>query len=198
MQRNLDIGTLRSFITVVDMAGVTKAANKLHLTQSTVSMQIKRLEETLDMTLLQRVGRSMKPTYEGEQLLNYARKMVAINDEAVDRLVNHDHSGELRFGVPVDLADVYVPEVLKQFVRDYPQVNVSLFVEDTALLLEYFHAGKLDIILTTEFQTGAGGINVIDRELLWTGAKGGQAWKRDPLQLAFTQNCVFRQPAINA
>jgi len=198
MQRNLDIGTLRSFITIIDMAGVTKAANRLNLTQSTVSMQIKRLEETLDMSLLERDGRSMRPTYEGEQLLTFARKMIAINDEAIDRLVNHDHSGELRFGVPIDLADAYVPEILKQFVHDYPQVKVSLQVDGTTSLLEKYHSGKLDIILTTEFQTGANGHCLLDRELLWTGAIGGQAWTRDPLPIAFTLDCMFRQPAIDA
>ena len=198
MQRNLDIGTLRSLITVIDMAGVTKAANKLNLTQSTVSMQIKRLEETLDMTLLQREGRTMKPTREGEQLLSYARKLISINDETVDRLLNIDHQGELRFGVPIDLADTYVPQILKQFVRDYPQVNVSLTIDNTYLLLNDFAAGKLDFILTTEFDVGAKGHTLLHRDLVWTGAIGGTAYKRNPVPLAITSDCIFNKTAIDA
>jgi len=198
MQRNLDISTLRALVTVIDMASVTKAANKLHLTQSTVSMQIKRLEETLDITLLKREGRAMKPTPEGEQLLGYARKLVAINDETIDRLTCHDHNGELRFGVPIDLADTYIPEILRRFVSDYPQVTVSLTIDDTTVLLEEFNSGKLDLILTTEFEVGSAGRWLLSRDLVWTGAIGGKAWTRDPVPLAFTQNCIFRQPAIAA
>jgi len=198
MQRNLDLGTLRALTTIVDMGGVTRAANKLNLTQSTVSMQIKRLEETLDTALLVRDGRTMKPTDEGAQLLSYARKLVSINDEAVDRIANHDHSGDLRFGVPIDLADTYVPEILKQFVRDYPHVKVSLTIDNTSKLLELFECGKLDLILTTEFSVGPNGRCLLNRDLIWTGAIGGQAWTRSPLPLAFTHDCIFRKPVIEA
>ena len=198
MQRNLDIGTLRSLITVIDMAGVTKAANKLNLTQSTVSMQIKRLEDTLDMTLLQREGRLMKPTREGEQLLSYARKLISINDETVDRLMKSDHDGELRFGVPLDLAETYVPQILKQFVYDYPQVKVSLTLDNTYLLLREFDAGKLDFILTTEFDISAKGHTLLYRDLVWTGAIDGIAHTRKPVPLAFPKNCIFNKPAIEA
>jgi len=198
MQRNLDISTLRALVTVVDMAGVTKAANKLNLTQSTVSMQIKRLEETLNMTLVQREGRAMKPTVECEQLLSYARKLLTLNDEAIDRLISHDSIGELRFGCPIDIANPHIPTVLKQFVRDYPQVAVSLVVDDSASLLERYAAGKLDVIVTTEFDVQAGGKCLLTRNLLWTGAINGQAWLRDPLPIAFTQACMFRKPAIQA
>ncbi len=198
MQRNLDIGTLRSLITVIDMAGITKAANKLNLTQSTVSMQIKRLEETLDTTLLQRDGRTMKPTREAEQLLNYAKKLVAINDDAIDRLTNINHGGTVRIGVPTDLAHTYVPEALKRFVNDYPEVTVSFTIDDTPILLECFKDGKLDLILTTEFGVGDNGQCLMSRNLVWTGALGGNAWKRSPVPIAFVGECMFYKPVTDA
>lgn len=198
MQRNLDIGTLRALVTVVDMAGVIRAANKLHLTQSTVSMQIKRLEETLGVTLLQRDGRTVKPTRKGEQLVKYAKKLVAINDETIDRLTNIDHNGELRFGVPMDLAAAYIPEILKRFVHDYPQVTLSLTIDNTNILHEKFLAGKLDLIFTTEFEIGPKGQNLLCTDLVWTGAVGGKAWLKDPIPLAFTPECVFNSPAVTA
>ncbi|MEO1734302.1 MAG: LysR family transcriptional regulator, partial [Pseudomonadota bacterium] len=86
--RNLDITTLRSFVAVAESGGVTRAAGFLHLTQSAVSMQLKRLEELLDVELLDRSGRSIALTAEGEQLLGYARRMVALNDEIVSRLTD--------------------------------------------------------------------------------------------------------------
>ena len=76
--RNLDITTLRSFVAVAEAGGVTRAAGFLHLTQSAVSMQLKRLEELLGLALFDRSGRTIALTASGEQLLAYARRMVAL------------------------------------------------------------------------------------------------------------------------
>ena len=75
MARNLDLTALRSFVTVLEAGGVTRAANQLHLTQSAVSMQLKRLEEALGQPLLDRAGRGVTPTAQGEQLLAYGRRI---------------------------------------------------------------------------------------------------------------------------
>jgi len=198
MLRNFDIGTLRTLVTVVDLAGVTKAANQLNLTQSTVSMQLKRLEETLGMQLVVREGRSMTATQQGEQLVSYARKLVAMNDEAVDRLTNRDSGGELRFGVPHDIVEPHIPAILKQFVHAFPRVSVSLVVDNTRTLLPKFEAGLIDVVLTTELETNVGGTLLLERDLVWTGAIGGRAWMLDPLPLGFTESCVFRKPVISA
>jgi len=196
--RNLDIGTLRTIITVVDSAGVTKAANKLNLTQSTVSMQVKRLEDVLGMPLVVRDGRTMRATKEGEQLVSYARKLIAMNDEVVDRLTNRDTISELRIGVPLDIAEPHVPKILKQFVHTYPRVSVSLSADNTIKLLDDYQNGRHDVILTTESEARVGSTLLLERKLVWTGAVNGRAWMQDPLPLAFTQTCMFRKPAIDA
>jgi len=198
MLRNLDISTLRTFITVVDMAGVTRAANKLHLTQSAVSMQLKRLEDLVGMSLLVRDASGMRATTEGEQLLSYARRLVELNDEALGRLLQRNDGGEVRFGVPNDIVEPHIPQILKQFVQTYPRASVRLFCKHTAKLQERFRAGKLDVIITTELDTGTGCRQLLERDLVWTGASHGRAWRQDPLPLAFTRICVFRKPAIAA
>ncbi len=198
MPRNLDIATLRTFITVVETAGVTRAANKLHLTQSAVSMQLKRLEELLGAPVVVRNARGMVATAEGEQLLSYARRLVSLNDETVNRLIQHDDVGEVRFGVPQDIVEPHIPGILKQFVQTYPQASVRLFCKHSASLLERFNAGKLDVIITTEHNTGEGCENLLQRDLVWTGAVDGNAWRQDPLPLAFTRICAFKKPAIAA
>ncbi len=198
MFRNLDIGTLRTFITVVEMAGVTRAANKLHLTQSAVSMQIKRLEDMLGISLLTRNSQGMCPTAEGEQLLSYARRLVSMNDEALGRLLQRDEGGEVRFGVPHDIVEPHVPRILKQFVQTHPHASVRLYSKQSANLLERFRAGKLDVIITTELDTNPGCKNLLERDLVWTGAIHGRAWRQEPLPLAFTRICMFRKPAIAA
>jgi len=198
MLRNLDISTLRTFITVVDMAGVTRAANKLHLTQSAVSMQLKRLEDLVGMPLLVRDTSGMRATTEGEQLLSYAKRLVELNDEALGRLLQRNDGGEVRFGVPNDIVEPHIPQILKQFVQTYPRASVRLFCKHTAKLQERFRAGKLDVIITTELDTGTGCRQLLERDLVWTGASHGRAWRQNPLPLAFTRICVFRKPAIAA
>ena len=94
--RNLDITTLRALVAVADHGGVTRAAAILHLTQSAVSMQIKRLEEMLDLALFDRGNRRVSLTGPGEQLVSYARRILALNDEAVARLTEDRYEGELR------------------------------------------------------------------------------------------------------
>ena len=198
MLRNLDISALRTFITVVDMAGVTRAANKLHLTQSAVSMQLKRLEDLVGMSLLVRDTSGMRATTEGEQLLSYAKRLVELNDEALGRLLQRNDGGEVRFGVPNDIVEPHIPQILKQFVQTYPRASVRLFCKHTAKLQERFRAGKLDVIITTELDTGTGCRQLLERDLVWTGASHGRAWRQNPLPLAFTRICVFRKPAIAA
>lgn len=198
MLRNLDLATLRTLIAVADTGGMTRAANRLNLTQSTVSMQMKRLEELLSLPVLERHGRAMRPTLEGEQLLSYARKLIELNDDAIDSLIGTKDAGSLRFGVPYDIVEPHIPGILQRFVSEYPHVAVKLSSEMTVKLREEFEAGQHDVILTTEPEPGVGGIVLLRDTLSWTGAVNGQAWKQRPLPLTFTQNCMFRKPAIEA
>ena len=112
MPRNLDLTALRSFVTVAETGGVTKAAHQLHLTQSAVSMQLKRLEVSLDQPLLDRSGRGVALTNQGEQLLSYGRRMLALNDEVMARMTGDAFEGEIKFGVPADIVFPNIPHVL--------------------------------------------------------------------------------------
>lgn len=111
MARNLDLTALRAFVAVVDAGGVTRAAGLLNLTQSAVSMQLKRLEESLGLALFLRSARKLMLTPEGDQLLTHARKMLAINDEALARLGLAGHEGEIRLGVPHDIVYPAIPGI---------------------------------------------------------------------------------------
>jgi len=91
--RNMDVTTLRSFVAVADLGGVTRAATHLNLTQSAVSMQLKRLEELLGLSLFDRTGRRIALSPGGEQLLTYARRMVELNDSVMARLTDRVFEG---------------------------------------------------------------------------------------------------------
>lgn len=196
MPRNLDLTALRSFVTVADSGGVTKAAGYLHLTQSAVSMQLKRLEESLDVKLLDRANRTVTPTAEGEQLLSYARRMLALNDEIYTRLTANEYEGELTLGVPHDIIYPYVPPLLRRFAADYPRVRMRLVSAPTRELLDMFGRGECDAILTTEEQPGPGGEMLVSLPLIWIGAVGGSAWKTRPLPVAFCKKCIFRSDVL--
>lgn len=196
--RNLDITTLRSFVAVADAGGVTRAAGFLHLTQSAVSMQLKRLEEMLDLPLLDRTGRTIALTASGEQLLVYARRMIALNDEVITKLTDHTFEGEITLGVPHDVVYPAVPMVLKQFHAAFPRVKVQLEASYTLTLKEQFAKGECDVIVTTETGLDQGGETLASKPLVWVGAPGGTAWRQRPLPLAFCRHCVFRPRVVNA
>ena len=194
--RNLDITTLRSFVAVADSGGVTRAAGFLHLTQSAVSMQLKRLEENLGLDLLDRSGRGIALTAAGEQLLGYARRILELNDEAWGRLTAKEFEGEITLGVPHDIIYPYIPQMLRRFAVDFPRMQVRLISAPTRQLREMFGRGQCDIIVTTEEQAGPGGEVLVRLPLVWVGAVDGVAWKRDPLPVAFCSNCIFRSDVL--
>ena len=98
--RNFDLSTLRSFVAIAESGSMTRAAARLFMTQSAISMQIKRLETSLDLSVFERSAQGMKPTTAGEQLLHFARQMLELNDEAWGRLTSPDYEGQVRLGVP--------------------------------------------------------------------------------------------------
>ena len=193
MARNLDLTALRSFVAVADTGGVTRASGLLNLTQSAVSMQLKRLEESLGASLLDRTGRTIGLTPQGEQLLGYARRMLALNDEVHGRLTATEFEGEVKLGVPHDIVYPVIPTVLRQFAKSYPRVKVQLVSSFTRKLMDEFNRGEIDLMLTTEDSVGTGGETLTQIPMIWVGAPGGQAWKQRPLRLAFEQRCIFRQ-----
>ena len=201
MPRNLDLAALRSFVTVADVGGVTRAAGYLNLTQSAVSMQIKRLEESLGLQLFLRAARKLALSPEGEQLLSYGRRMLALNDEALSRFTSTACEGEIRLGVPHDVVYPAIPGILKRMSQAWPCVRINLVSSFTVLMKDDFARGGFDVILTTEETPDPGAEVLGTRPLVWVGAPDGNAWQRRPLRLGFKDTCIFRpraQAALDA
>ncbi len=192
MSRNLDMTALRAFATVAEAGGVTRAAGLLHLTQSAVSMQLKRLEEALGRQLLERAGRGVVLTADGEKLLGYARRILALNDEVWSRFTDAAFEGEVVLGVPHDVVYPALPPVLQRFHAEYPRMKVTLVSSYTERLKMMFGRGEADIILTTEDGVQAGGRTLATVPLIWVGAIGGTTWRTRPLRLAFERRNIFR------
>ena len=201
MSRNLDLTALRSFVAVAETGGVTRASGFLNLTQSAVSMQLKRLEDALEQQLLDRSARKVSLTAGGEQLLGYARRILALNDEVYGRLTDQCYEGEIVLGVPADIVYPAIPRVLRHFHSEFPRMRVQLISSYTTRLKALFSRGECDLILTTEDVCEPGGETLIELPLIWVGAPGGIAWKSRPLRLAFEYTCIFRtgtQAALDA
>ncbi len=196
--RNLDLGTLRSFITIAESGSMTRAASRLFMTQSAISMQIKRLETSLGLSVFERSAQGMTTTTTGEQLLGFASQMLALNDEVVGRLTSPDYEGQIRLGVPGDVIYPHIPDILKEFSRDYPRVQIKLSSAKTMMLKVQFKKGLQDVVVTTEKFPGKGGQVVNTQSLIWTGAEQGNAWKIRPLPLGIAKNCSFRPAVIES
>src|SRR5260370_24722938 len=100
----LDLFLVRSLVSVVDAGGFTRAGERVHRTQSTVSQQIKRLEEDVGQPLLNRNGKDVTPTEAGERLLSYARRLLSLAEEARDVMTRPGSEGAVRAGGPEDFA----------------------------------------------------------------------------------------------
>ncbi|MGR3323300.1 MAG: LysR family transcriptional regulator [Pseudooceanicola sp.] len=196
--RNLDITALRSFVAVAEHGGVTRAAGVLNFTQSAVSMQLKRLEDTLDLSLFDRSNRRIALTAAGEQLLGYARRIVELNDEAMVRMTSPTFEGEIVLGVPHDIVYPVLPRVLQRFNAEFPRMKVQLISAYTSLLKPEFARGAIDVILTTEAQPDGEAEVLDERPLCWIGAPGGTAWRQRPIRYASARTCIFRAAAIRS
>lgn len=196
MPRNLDIAALRSFLTVADTGTVTRAAGQLSLTQSAVSLQIKRLEDAFGCALFERSGRGVTLTSQGEQLVGHARRLIAINDETWSRMAGRAFAGEIHLGSPDDLLYPRVPLILRAFASAHPRIKVHLHSGQTMALKERFAKGGLDVILTTEAGVEPGGETLASDPLVWIGAHGGRAWQRRPLPLGTVAGCIFNRASI--
>lgn len=192
MPRNLDLTALRSFVAVADTGGVTRAAGFLNLTQSAVSMQLKRLEDSIGVNLLDRSARVIALTPSGEQLLSYARRMLELNDQVYGKLTAPEFEGEIKLGVPHDIVYPAIPQVLHRFAAAYPRLRVRLLSSNTIALKQQFSRGEADVILTTEMEGSEGHQKLATRTLVWVGAPGGNAARQRPLPVAFCSSCLFR------
>jgi DNA-binding transcriptional LysR family regulator len=160
-----------------------------------VSMQIKRLEESLGRSLFLRAARKLALSPEGEQLLSYGRRMLALNDEALSLLSSTACEGEIRLGVPHDVVYPAIPTILRRMAQAYPRVRINLVSSFTLLMKQDFARGGIDVMLTTEEVPDAGAEVLSSRALVWVGAPEGNAWQRRPLRLGFKDSCIFRARA---
>ena len=198
---NLDLDLVRTFVTIAGTGNFTRAAEILRRQQSTISLQVQRLENALGHKLIERTPRSVKLTSEGETLLGYARRLLDLNDEVVSR-VNEPHmQGTVRLGTPEDFATRHLPDVLARFTQAYPAVALEVTCDLTLNLLERFRHGVFDLMLIKRERAAAqsGGIRVWREPLVWVTSERDFWSTKGPLPLVVSPTpCVYRKRATEA
>lgn len=198
--RTLDLDLLRTFVTIADTGGFTRAGDQLGRTQSAISLQVKRLEDMIGRTVFLRSSRSLRLTSDGERLLSHARQMLRLNDEALADLLEPDVAGLVRLGVPEDFATVHLPGVLAAFTEAHPRVELEVTCDLTLNLLERFRSGDFDLVLVKrEPAAPLRGVRVWREPLVWVGRDGSSAADMSAVPLIVSpQPCVYRKRAIEA
>lgn len=196
----LDLSLLKTFVTVSEAQGFTRAGERLGLSQPAVSLQMKRLEDSVGRGLIEREARGLKLTPDGEVLLGYAREMLRLNDEARARLSDRDVEGIVRVGTPEDFATTHLPDVLARFARTHPRVALDVKCELTLTLLEGLSAGSYDLVLVKREPMGpGGGVKVWREPLVWVASPTFSQSHDQPIPLVCSPHpCVYRKRAINS
>jgi DNA-binding transcriptional LysR family regulator len=197
---NLDIDLLRTFVVIAAERNFTRAAERLMRQQSTVSLQIKRLEEALGQRLLDRNPRSVELTPEGSAVLAYAQKILDLNDEVVSLTHEPQMHGVVRLGTPEDFATQHLPDILARFVQAYPSVSLEVTCDLTLNLLQGFRRGAFDVVLLKrERSAGTGGVRVWREPLVWVAGHHDHVHAAGPLPLVVSpEPCVYRKRATES
>lgn len=196
----LDLELLRSFVSVVEAGGFTRASERVHRTQSTVSQQIKRLEEDVGQVLLHRDGKDVRPTEAGERLLSYARRLLTLAEEARDVLREPDGDGAIRLGIPEDFAAYRLAKLLGAFSRSHPSLRLDVRADQSRNLSRDLERGELDLALFKREAGAKGAIAVWPERVHWVTSKSHPVdvnASSVPL-IGFPPGCLYRAGAIHA
>lgn len=199
---NFNMDVLRTFVTGVELGSFAKAAQRLGRSQSAISTQLRRLEEQAGKPLFKKFGRGLALTNAGETLLSYAKRILELNDEAIDGLQESEVEGWVRLGIPQDFAEGWLTGVLGQFARSHPKVRVEVRAEQNVAVIERLVQGELDLALTWGADDRVRAEPLIDLPMVWIGRPDWAGLKRlgsEQLPLiAFEPPCVFRSAGIAA
>lgn len=196
----LDLDLVRSFVTVAECGGITRAAEKLHRTPGALSQQMKRLEQVLGKQLLIREARQVTLTEEGGVLLGMGRQILKVNGDILDRFLGPNLEGEVRIGLPDHLGTKVLPEALSRFARSHSSVRVEVELGRSRDLAERFREGHLDIVLTsTRFDLSAKSRVIISEDLVWAMLDNGIAQLQRPLPVSVSERgCAWRDAALES
>lgn len=195
--RNLPMDVLRSFVTVSELGTVTRAGDVLGRSQPAISLQLKRLEEILECSLFKRDGTRLALTREGTRFMDYARRILALNDEAVANLIQAGVTGRIRFGIPGEFAPRLLPQILGRFSQTHPGVSLEINCDLSKNLLAS-RVDAYDLILALDNPgSGISRKAVREDDLVWVNGGIMSQTPTGALPLvAAKEPCIYRERVL--
>ncbi|UYK99781.1 LysR substrate-binding domain-containing protein [Pantoea stewartii] len=199
-----DAESLRTFVTGIELGSFASAAQRLGRSTSAVSAQLKKLEYQAGAALVQKSGRHLTLTAQGEIMLAYARRLMSLNDEACAAIKASGIGGEVRLGLQEDFGETLLPAVLGQFSRAHPDVQISASVSRNQPLLTAIRQHEIDVALCWQGEESTAHSQSLGAlPLNWISVKGFDVQSlldaKQPLPLlVFDAPCLMRSAATAA
>ncbi|UDY19872.1 HTH-type transcriptional regulator YofA [Acinetobacter baumannii] len=184
---------LRAFVTIFESGSFTAAADKLHLTQSTISQQLARLEESVGHSLIDRTARPLQLTASGEYLIGYAQRILTLQQEAEAVLKDPAGSIPIRIGLPEDMMSTAMAEVFGLFAQEHRTIRLDVTSGLSRNLTERYRNGELDIVIVKESAASADCYASFPEEMAWFESENAITSLSEPIRLVtFSQGGLYR------
>lgn len=198
---HLDLDLLKTFVAIAETGNFSSAAQAVFRTPAAVSMQVKKMEEVLGRPVFVRDSRSVSLTADGERVLAHARRMLAMNQDLMADFHQQHLKGVVRLGIHDDIAERFLPEMLRRFARTHPGVHVNAVVENTGPMLKAVAERRLDLALISRLpsQKAERPAEVLmSEQLVWAGCLSGIAHEQDPIPVSvWDETCAWRQAGLS-
>jgi DNA-binding transcriptional LysR family regulator len=195
--QTLDLAVMRTLLAAVEAGSFAGAARKVGRSESAVSLQLKRLEEQIGEPVFLRAGKQMTLTGAGARLVEYARRLLDLNDEALSAASESSTGGTVTLGVPHDVTETWLPAVLEGFRRSHPSATLKVVEGRSAILLSRLADDQIDLAIVFSAKRPENAVWSADLPMAWIGRDDYGVRKNQPLRLAaFDPPCFFRAAAI--
>jgi len=179
----LDPRLLRAFVAIADAGSFTAAADRLHMTQSTMSQQIARLEEAIGRELVDRAARPVRLTVTGERLLGHARRILALQNEVLTLVAETSGTTSVRIGMPDDIATPEMARVFAAFTKRHKEARLDVTTGLRSDLTRRYRSGELDIVVLKEDAPGEDSWASFEEPIAWFTAPDTVNALPDPIPL---------------
>ncbi|MBT4890412.1 MAG: LysR family transcriptional regulator [Rhodospirillales bacterium] len=195
----LDSDLLRTFLAIADAGSFTEGAVRIFRSQSAASLQIKKLETLLAQDVFERKGRGVVLSSVGEKLYPVAQQVTLLLDAVQADLKSNQLEGTIRIGIPDEYGDTILPQVISQFSRDHPKVELEVQCAVSSNFQNALECGKLDIAVFDE-ETPKPGMQVLSKQrMVWGASRNHSVHMDDSVPLAlFACDCWWRDVALDA
>jgi len=195
----LDSELLRTFLTVSEAGSFSKGATRIFRSQSAVSLQIKQLENVLGTAVFQRRARGVELTPVGEQLRPVAQQVIDLLDKTLGKLKGSALQGSIRIGIPEEYGETFLQDVIAQFVRNHPQVELSVRCSFSASFPEALARDEIDLAVYAVESPDNDVLLLRKERTHWVTSKNHMVHEQAPLPVAlFDRACWWRDRALEA